>query len=457
LAKRTAHAETLVYGRSAGLLTVAFGAAGVLVYLYFAIASHKLDSEAYGEVVVLWTTVYVISLTLYRPTELLLTRSLADTGAGGGVLRVAAGIQLAVSVAAVLAVIGLRAPIEDDLLSGDATAFAVLVAALVGFAAAYYARGFFAGTRRFGLYAALLLTEAVVRLAFVVVYAAGYTDDANVVLLGIAAAPLLSLAVVPFVLASKPQAPGGDAGTAAASPALGDRAEFTLTHGGGFAAAVLLMMLGEQVIVGSGALFVRAAEGAAAAGFIFNMLMVARAPLLLFQAIAASLLPHLTTMRTRGDQTGDEAFRHSVRTTLLVIAAFAAAVTVGVVAIGPQVMQIAFGDKFTYDRLGLAVVAVGMGFYLSAATLNQAALAQAQARRAALCWVICATAFVVINLLGGVDAVRRVEFGFMAVSVLLCGLLYAVYRRPHPRAADSLEPGASREIEARLAAADEIG
>jgi O-antigen/teichoic acid export membrane protein len=141
----------------------------------------------------------------------------------------------------------------------------------------------------------------------------------------------------------------------------------------------------------------------------------------------------------------------------LVIAAFAAAVTLGVLAIGPEAMQIAFGDDFEYDRLGLAIVAVGMGFYLCAATLNQAALAQGQARRAAACWVACAAAFVVINLLPGLDEFRQVEIGFTAVAVVLCGLLYALYRRPHPVPADEVEPGSPEEIEARLAAVDEIG
>jgi O-antigen/teichoic acid export membrane protein len=139
-----------------------------------------------------------------------------------------------------------------------------------------------------------------------------------------------------------------------------------------------------------------------------------------------------------------------------VIAAFAGAVTLGVLAIGPQVMQIAFGDDFEYDRLGLAIVAVGMGFYLCAGTLNQAAIAQGQARRAAACWVACATLFVVFNLLPGLDEFRQVEIGFASVAVLLCGLLYALYRRPHPRADDSVEPGSPEEIEAQLAAADEI-
>jgi O-antigen/teichoic acid export membrane protein len=429
------------------LLTVVFGIAGLLVYLYFAIASHSLDAEQYGEVVVTWSAVYVISLTVFRPTEQLLARTLAERGVAWSVLRVAAAIQTALAAAALALVLALHGPIADHLLSGDPTAYAVLLAALAGFGAAYYARGFFAGTRRFGLYAALLIVENTVRVGFAIAYASGLTDDSGVVLAGIAAAPLVSLVVVPFVLFGEAPSANADA----------DVGEFTFTHGGGFAAAVLVMMFSEQIIVSSGALFVRVAENAQAAGKVFNVLLVARAPLVLFQAIAASLLPHLTRLQARGDESGAEAFRVSVRTTMQAIAVFAAAVTLGVLAIGPQVMQIAFGDEFTYDRLGLAVVAVGMGFYLCAATLNQAALAQGQARRAAVCWAVSALLFVIVNLLPGVDEIRRVEIGFTAVAILLCGLLYGLYRSPHPRVADTLEPGSPREVEARLAAADEIG
>jgi O-antigen/teichoic acid export membrane protein len=217
------------------------------------------------------------------------------------------------------------------------------------------------------------------------------------------------------------------------------------------------MMLSEQVLVSSGALFVRGALDADAAGRMFNILMVARAPLLLFQAVAASLLPHLTRLRTRGDTTGEDAFRMSINNTLLVITGFAAAVTVGVLAIGPQVMQLAFGDDHTYDRAGLAIVAVGMGFYLSSVTLNQAALAQGQARRAAVCWVLCATAFVIFNLIAPLDPYRTVEVGFAGAAALLSGLLYAIYARPHAVADDAIEPDSGREIEARLATVDDIG
>ena len=67
-------------------------------------------------------------------------------------------------------------------------------------------------------------------------------------------------------------------------------------------------MLSEQIFLNAGPLLVRASEGAAAAGYIFNVLMLARAPLLVFQGIAISLLPHLTRLRSRGGGEADEAF-----------------------------------------------------------------------------------------------------------------------------------------------------
>ena len=461
--KETAAAETRSYGRSAGLLTLALGAAGILIYAFFAIASHSLDKEEYGEIVVLWSIVFVVGATLFRPIEQLLSRSLAEheqLGEGTGhVLRVAGGIQAALTVLAVAALLALREPIQDRLLSGGDVLFWVLLSALAGFGAAYFARGFLAGRRQFGAYSALLLIESSSRLVFAVALAVGVATSEDFVAVSIAIAPVAGLVVMPFALRRRGSGPAPAPAPSAAPTAPGVTAEpeFSLTHGGAFAAAVLLMMLSEQVLISSGALFVRAAEGAAAAGFIFNVLMVARAPLVLFQAIAASLLPHLTRLRTRGGASGEDAFRMSVNTTLLTIAGFAALTTLGVLAVGPQAMQIAFGEKFSYDRLDLAVVAIGMGFYLSAAALNQAALAQGQARRAAVPWVACAIAFVIWNLASPLDAFRTVEVGFAGAAALLAGLLALLYLRPHPTAGDALEPGSGREIEARLAAADEIG
>jgi len=443
---------TSSYGRSAAGLTVALGVGGVLTYVFFILAAHSLDEDQYGEIVVLWSVVFILASTLYRPIEQLLARTIAERDQAGAptgdALRTAGIIQLGICLATLLVLVAFRGPLEDRLFSNDPNLYWAMLVALAGFALAYFARGYLAGKGRFSIYAALLISEVVGRLAFAVLVAVGFLDGAAPIAVGIALAPFCGLLMVPMMIRRSP--PAG------ATDELPGDSDLTLGAGGAFAGAVLLMMLSEQILVSSGALFVRAAEGAAAAGFMFNILLVARAPLVLFQAIAASLLPHLTRQRARADSAGRDAFRDSLHKTMWLIAGFAAATTLGVLAIGPQVMQIAFGDDFDYDRAGLAIVALGMGFYLVAASLNQAALAQGQAHRAAVRWVVCAVLFVAINLVASGDPFRAVEVGYASSSALLAVLLYAVYRRPEPRAEDLVEPGSPEELQARLATSDEV-
>jgi O-antigen/teichoic acid export membrane protein len=442
------------YGRAAGLLSIGIGLSGLITYAYFAIASHNLDRTDYGEIVVVWSATYIIVATLYRPVEQLLSRSLAEREVREQPLtqplRVGVLIQGALALAFAVLAVALKSPIEDGLLEGNSTLYWIFVTAVLAFAGGYFARGLFAGTRRFGLYVALITAEAIARVAFAVAVAIGVASGQSALALGIVAGPCVGLLVLPLAFARRE--PGAARAAATGSD---EDMEFTLAHGGGFAAAVLLIMFSEQTFLNAGPLLLRASEGAAAAGFIFNVLMIARAPLVMFQAVATSLLPHLTRLLSR--EAGERAFRLSVRGTVLVIAGLAALVALAVLVAGPELMQIAFGEKFTYDRAGLLIVTVGMGFYLSAATFNQAALAQGQARRAAMCWVGCATGFVVWNLLPVLDEFRRVEVGFAGSAMLLCGLLFLLYRRPYARPEDLLRPDSPEELEARLAAADEAG
>ena len=158
-----------------------------------------------------------------------------------------------------IVLLALRTPITDELLDGTNVLYWVLVVGIAGFGAAYYARGFLAGRRQFGLYATLLVLEGGSRLMFPVAVAVGIAEGVDAVALGVAVAPLASLTVLPLAFARHRQ------GTVTVAP--GDSGlEFTLARGGAFAAAVLLMMLSEQVLVSSGALFVRGALDADAAG-----------------------------------------------------------------------------------------------------------------------------------------------------------------------------------------------
>jgi O-antigen/teichoic acid export membrane protein len=159
---------------------------------------------------------------------------------------------------------------------------------------------------------------------------------------------------------------------------------------------------------------------------VFNALLITRAPLQLFQSIQTSLLPHLSGLEATE---GHDAFAHAIRVTILAIAAFAGAVALGLLLIGPWAMDVLFGQGYDYGRVGLAVIAVGMGFHLCAGTLNQAALARGHARAASALWLVAAVAFVVWMVLPIVgDELVRAEVGYAGAAMLLCALLRALYR-----------------------------
>src|SRR3954449_11266617 len=98
MARQAETAETRRFERSAAMLSVGIGSAGLLTYVYFSLASHNLDRTAYGEVVVLWSGVFITVPVLFRPVEQLLSRTIAERQAHeqpiGQTMRVAATIQL---------------------------------------------------------------------------------------------------------------------------------------------------------------------------------------------------------------------------------------------------------------------------------------------------------------------------------------------------------------------------
>jgi O-antigen/teichoic acid export membrane protein len=430
------------YGRGARVAGVGIGLTGLVTQAYFSLASHELSAADYGGVSLLWTAIFLTCSILYRPVEQLLGRTIADREArdvaGNDHLRVAATIQLALAAVFVVLALALRGPLEDDLFGGREALYWILVGAVLAYAASYFARGFLAGNRRLGLYGGLVFLESVARVMFALLAVLGVAESQSFVALGMAVGPLVSLVVVPWALgrhlrrqASNADIRAAEAADVAALEEPPAEAEFTLAHGAGFAVAVLVIMVCEQAFLNAGPLLVKStAEGSglALAGFAFNVVLIARAPLQLFQAIQTAILPHLTALSATA---AVDDFRRSVNTTVRAIAAFAAAITLGLLALGPWAMHLLFGDKgFDYDRLGLVAMGAGMGLYLVGATLNQAALARGRAAQAAACWVASAAAYVIFLLLPLFDdKVLQLELAFLFGALVLCATLHWLYRR----------------------------
>ena len=328
-------------------------------------------------------------------------------------------IQAGFAAAFLVAALALRGPLEDGLFDGSATLYWVLVGGVLAYAASYFARGWLAGHQWFGLYGGLVFMESASRLLFALAVAIGIAQGQSAIAIGMAAAPLVSLVVVPLAFTRRPQ-PG--------ERRTNDEEELALGRGGRFALAVLAIMLAEQTLINAAVLTtdVTAAD-AAAAGFVFNVLLIARAPLQLFQAVQGSLLPHLAGLEARA---GRVEVHRAVRITVIAVAGFALAVALGLLVLGPWAMDVLFGDGTRYGRVGLALVALGMGFHLMSATLNQAALARDHAGRAALAWLVAGAAFVAWLVAPVVDdALLRAETGYLGATAILCATLAAAYRR----------------------------
>lgn len=439
----SAGSDARSYGRGARVLTVGIASTGLFSFLYLALASNALDAEDYGRISLMWSVMFVILSVIYRPIEQLLSRTIAERrahGLEGHPLRVPASIQAGFALLFLAVALALRPQIEEHLYDGSAALYWMTVVGIVAYAGSYFARGWLAGHQRFALYGGLVLLESTSRFLFALAAVVGITSGQSAIALGMAVAPFVSLVVVPFAHghlrrrterdAALREAPVIDAGMEGPAHAEAEEAaaDLTMQHGARFAIAVFAIMLAEQTLMNAAVLIVNASAGAALAGLVFNVLLIVRAPLQLFQAVQTSILPHLTGLEARASA---EEFGRAIRVTVLAIAGFAGAVALGLLAIGPWVMDTVLGDKgFDYERGGLALVGLGMGFHLIAGTLNQAALARRRAGLAAGAWLLCAALFVAWMVSPVVsDEVLRVETGYFGAALLLSGLLFGLYRR----------------------------
>ena len=193
-------------------------------------------------------------------------------------------------------------------------------------------------------------------------------------------------------------------------------------------------MLCEQTFLNAGPLLIKATErgrgGAALAGFAFNVLLIARAPLQLFQAIQTSILPHLTRAARdrRGRPVPAQRQRHADGDRRVRRLRWRSRCS----SLGPFVMDVLFGGNFDYGRGGLVLVVARHG-PLPVGRHAQPGGARARAGAAGrdLAWVSSAVAFALFLLLPGFDdRVLQVEIGYLGGGdAALCAACTSCYRR----------------------------
>ncbi len=386
------------------------------------VARRALGQDAYGGLAVLWGIVYILGPGLFQPLEQELARATAhraSQGRGSAPVLRRAGVIGAVEYLLVVAGVLVVWPLGlDSLLDGRVDLLVALLAALGTFAVAELVRGVISGRHRFGDYGRYFAAEGTTRLAIGVVLAAVGVGVVGAYAFALAGAFAVATAIAvgrrrPFVR------PGPEARWRELTPALG------LLLATSLAEAFLLNVGPVAVeIVGGDEL------GAEAPGVFLNALIISRIPLFFFQAVKASLLPHLAALAGRGDLGG---FRDLQVRLVLAVTVLAGVAVVAMAALGPLVVDVLFGDDLAWRDMALLAASGGGLMIMLSLALGLVALGHT--RLAVAGWFAAVVAFPV-TLFTAHDPFLRVELALLVavvVGTVVAGVLLRVEYAAHAR------------------------
>lgn len=402
------------------LLSSAMVVSGVLTLGFQILAARTLGAQAYGQIAVLWAFVFICAIVLFRPIEQAMSRGVADRLARGetatSVLYSVGALCAGLMVASLLAGVALWPQIRERLFLGNNLLAGMLLAGIVAYGLSYFVRGLIGGVRWFPGYGLGLMVDALARLAVaapLVLVASQGLAAAAIVVAGAAGA------VVPLWVGRhrlRGTLKGGRAGSG-----------FKLTAALAFTGPAAVIAAADQLLVNGSPLLVRISggESAKAAGVVFAATMLVRAPVYVFQGLAASLLPNFTHLQAVGHS---KRFTHAVLETAGVLLAIGVVIVAGVGLVGPRAMAV-FGPDFYATRSELMLLGVGVTFYLVASVFSQALLSLDRTARAAVPWAIAAGLFVAAYIVVSGDPLYRVSVALAIASLAgLVGLGVALLR-----------------------------
>jgi O-antigen/teichoic acid export membrane protein len=310
----------------------------------------------------------------------------------------------------VIATLAFSGVLTDKMFHGQELLVVALALGLVGFFVMHTARGTLSGNGRFRPYGEMLAVEGTVRLLGAIVLAALGVDNAGAYGLCLAIAPFVAV-LVALRNERGLLKPGPDAPYSELSNALG----FLL---GG---SVLMQLLGYSPLLAVNILET-SSDKAAAATFTTAFVM-ARIPILLFQAVQGTLLPRLASLAGAGRH---DDFRAGLKRLMVLVLGVAALGSLLAFTLGPAVGEILFED-FDISNTNLGLLATGSGAFIVALTIAQALIALEGHARQTVAWFGGIVVFgVVIAIVS--DLFLRVELAFLfgSIAAALMMLLFLV-------------------------------
>lgn len=441
--------------RSLGVVGSAVAFSGLSTYGYLVLAARALGVEDYAPFAVAWSLALVVAAGVFVPLEQETARAVAVEAARSRpahdvVRRLGAGAAALALACAVLTTV-LAVPLLP-LLDRSVTLLVALGVVGLGLAPPFLLRGLLSGQQRFGAYAVIVVAEGFLRMAgAAVLLALGVRTAAPYLAMVALSAFLSALAGIAVVQlgdrrtgstgAARP--PPAAAAPASPTPAgTGTAVAPRMTRGWGGLATLVTAALMSQVLLNVGPVLVaflaQPGERAAASRLLAGMVL-ARVPLFLFSAVQAALVPRLTGDATREDL---DSFRRTVRVLVLGVAGLTAVLCGALLLVGEPLLALLFGDGFRLSGGLLALLAVGVGCYLVAATAGSALLALGRHGALTQGWLLGLATLAGVTALVP-DLLARISLGFAAgcaasAVALLAHLRSSVARRSRTPAVGDL-------------------
>jgi len=382
----------------AGLLV-----ASITSYVFLILALNALPESDKAGFGAFWGLIFVAGPGFFLPIEQEVGRAVAHRGAqgvgGGPLIHKAARLGGLLTIVLLIVTFAASGPLTDALFHGDRTLVLALGVGLVGFYVMHTARGTLSGNGRFRAYGEMLAVDGTARLVGAIVLVAVGVDSAGAYAMCLALSPFVAV----LVALRKERGmlpPGPDAPYSELSNAL----VYLL------AGSVLMQLLGYSPLLAVN-LLESNADKIAAATFTTAFVM-ARIPILLFQAVQGTLLPRLASLAGAGRH---DDFRTALKQLMVVVVGVAILGSVLAFTLGPPVGEILFQD-FDISRMNLGLLATGSGTFIVALTIAQALIALEGHARQTLGWLVGIVVSVgVITVVS--DLFLRVELGFLIGSI----------------------------------------
>jgi O-antigen/teichoic acid export membrane protein len=391
----------------------------VLAYAFHILAARTLTTSEYGQIAALWAALFITVVVLFRPLEQTTARSVADRLARGeeaaSVLRSVGAVFCCVLVAVGVGAVLAWGTLTRSLFDGTDFLTTMLVLGVAGYGVQYLGRGILGGLRRFRGLSGIHVGDGSIRLLAALPLVAVASKEVAAAALAVAG---IGGAIVPLWRSRREVA------------ALGEGVSLEPFHFGAafrFAAPASVIAAADQLLVNGAPLLVIASGGrdaSKAAAVVFAATMLVRIPVFLFSGVAGTLLPNFTRLQVERDH--GHVTRAVARVCLLFVGVTVVIVAVAAAA-GPLGMRVVYGPDYRAGAADLALLGLGAGSYLAAATISQALLARADGWRAAAAWAASAALFVLVYLASHGSELHRVALAvgtaLVANSILLAAVL----------------------------------